>query len=122
MASLNTREPARDEHLRSPDFFDAENSPQLRFESTEIRSVGDDVFEIVGQLEMRGVTREITLTAELQGRETDPWGNERVGLEVSGELKRGDWGLTWNQVLGSGNLLVADKVKLALDISAIQQS
>ena len=122
VASLNTREPARDEHLRSPDFFDAENSPQLRFESTEIRSAGDDVFEIVGQLEMRGVTREITLTAELQGRETDPWGNERVGLEVSGELKRGDWGLTWNQVLGSGNLLVADKVKLALDISAIQQS
>ena len=122
VASVNTREAARDEHLRSPDFFDAERSPQLRFESTEIRPLDEDVFEIVGQLEMRGVTREITLTAEIQGRETDPWGNERVGLEVTGELRRGDWGLTWNQVLGSGNLLVADKVKLSLDLSAVKQS
>ena len=66
------------------------------------------------------MTREIVLLAEIQGVETDPWGNERVALEVRGELNRGDFGLTWNQVLGSGNLLVSEKVKLALDISAVK--
>jgi polyisoprenoid-binding protein YceI len=67
------------------------------------------------------VSREITLTAELQGAETDPWGNERVGLEIRGELNRSDYGMTFNQVLGSGNVLVSDKVRLALEISAVKQ-
>ena len=71
---------------------------------------------------MHGVTREITLSAEVQGTEIDPWGNERVGLEVSGQLSRGDFGMTFNQALGSGNVLVSDKVKLALDISAVKQT
>jgi polyisoprenoid-binding protein YceI len=71
---------------------------------------------------MRGVTRPVVLQAEVQGTETDQWGNERVGLEVSGQLNRRDWDMTFNQVLGSGNLVVSDKVKLSLDISAIKQS
>jgi polyisoprenoid-binding protein YceI len=122
VASVDTNEETRDAHLRSEDFFHAEVHPELRFESTEIRALDEDTFEIHGDLSMRGVTRPVVLKAELQGAETDPWGNERVALEVRGELTRGDWGLTYNQVLGSGNLLVSDKVKLSLDISAIRQS
>jgi polyisoprenoid-binding protein YceI len=69
---------------------------------------------------MRGITREVTLQAEIQGSEIDPWGNERVGLEITGQLNRGDFDMKFNQVLGSGNMLVSDKVKLSLDISAIK--
>jgi polyisoprenoid-binding protein YceI len=120
-ASIDTQEDKRDAHLRSADFFDVERFPALSFESTDIRPLDDDRFEITGDLTIRGVTREVTLVAELLGSETDPWGNERVGLEVSGQLNRGEFGLTWNQVLGSGNMLVSDKVKLALEISAVRQ-
>ena len=68
------------------------------------------------------MTKEVTLQAEVQGTETDPWGNERVGLEVSGQLSRGEYGMTFNQALGSGNVLVSDKVKLSLDVSAVKQA
>ena len=78
-----------------------------------IEQVDDETFEIAGDLTMNGVTKPITLTAEVQGEETDPWGNERVALEVTGQLNRGDWDMTFNQALGSGNLLVGEKVKLA---------
>ncbi len=121
-ASVNTNEPQRDDHLRSADFFDAEANPQLTFASTSIAAVDEDTFEIVGDLTIHGVTNEITLTAEVQGFDTDPWGNERVGLEVTGQLSRADYGMKFNQALGSGNMLVADKVKLQLDISAVKQS
>jgi polyisoprenoid-binding protein YceI len=121
-ASVDTNEPQRDDHLRSPDFFDAERYPQLTFASTRIEQTGEDEFEIVGELTLHGVTREIVLKAEVQGTESDPWGNERVGLEVSGQLSRGAFGMTFNQALGSGNVLVSDKVKLALDISAVKQA
>ena len=120
--SVNTGDAGRDEHLRSADFFGVEQNPELRFESAEITQVDDDSFEIVGDLTMNGVTKPITLTAEVQGTETDPWGNDRVALEVSGQLNRGDWGMTFNQALGSGNRLVGEKVKLQLDIAAIKQA
>ena len=71
---------------------------------------------------MHGITREIALTAEIQGTEIDPWGNERVGLEITGQLNRADFDMKFNQALGSGNMLVSDKVKLSLDISAVKQS
>jgi polyisoprenoid-binding protein YceI len=121
VASIDTNEDQRDNHLRSEDFFHAEVHPQLSFESTEIRPLDEDTFLIHGDLTMRGVTRPIVLEAELQGTEIDPWGNERVALEVRGQLNRGDWGMTFNQALGSGNMLVSDKIKLSLDISAIKQ-
>jgi len=119
--SINTDEPARDEHLRSADFFGAESNPELRFESTAIRPLDEDTFEIEGDLTLNGVTNRVTLTADFQGAETDPWGNERVGIEVIGQIKRGDWNMTFNQALGSGNLLVGEKVTLNLDISAVKQ-
>ena len=120
--SVNTNEDKRDDHLRSPDFFDAEQHEHITFDSTAIVPVDDDTFEITGDLTLHGVTREIVLKAEVTGTEEDPWGNERVGLEVTGQLNRGDYGMTFNQALGSGNVLVSDKVKLALDISAVKQA
>jgi polyisoprenoid-binding protein YceI len=118
--SVDTNEPQRDEHLRSGDFFDVERFPEIAFRSTAIRSVGEDTFEIVGDLTMHGITREVELEAEVQGSEIDPWGNERVALEITGQLNRADFDMKFNQVLGSGNMLVSDKVKLSLDISAIK--
>jgi polyisoprenoid-binding protein YceI len=120
--SVDTKEPQRDDHLRSPDFFDAAQYPELTFESTSIEALDDEEFRITGNLTIHGVTNEIILHADVQGTDTDPWGNERVGLEITGQLSRGDYDMTFNQALGSGNMLVADKVKLSLDISAVKQS
>jgi polyisoprenoid-binding protein YceI len=120
-ASIDTNEDQRDTHLRSEDFFHAEVHPELSFESTEIRPLDEEAFVIHGDLTMRGVTRPVVFEADLQGTEIDPWGNERVALEATGQLNRRDWGMTFNQALGSGNMLVSDKVKLTLDVSAIKQ-
>ena len=120
--SVNTNDSGRDEHLRSADFFGVEQNPELRFESTAIEQIDEDTFDITGNLSMNGITKPVKLQAEVEGTETDPWGNERVGLEVRGQLNRGDWDMTFNQALGSGNLLVGEKVRLELDISAIKQS
>ncbi len=121
-ASVDTNESQRDEHLRSADFFNAEVHPDLEFESTAIEPIDDETFRITGDLTMNGVTNEVVLTAEINGTDVDPWGNERIGLEVTGQINRGDYGMKFNQALGSGNMLVADKVKLALDISAAKQA
>jgi polyisoprenoid-binding protein YceI len=122
VASVDTNESQRDEHLRSADFFNAAEHPQLAFRATSITTEGDEDYAIAGELTMNGVTRPITLRGALQGTDIDPWGNERVGLEVSGTLNRSDYGMKFNQALGSGNMLVSDKVKLLLDISAVKQS
>lgn len=120
-ASLDTNVEARDAHLRSADFFDVEAHPTLSFESTEIHALDVDAFRIHGKLTMRGVTRPVLLHAQLLGTETDHFGNERVALEVTGQLNRRDWGMSFNDVLESGRLLISDKVKLSIDISAIKQ-
>jgi polyisoprenoid-binding protein YceI len=121
-ASVDTNEPQRDAHLRSPDFFDADTYPELAFESTGIEAVDEDTFRITGNLTLHGVTNELVLTAEVNGTDVDPYGNEKVGLEITGQLSRGDYDMKFNQALGSGNMLVADKVKLTLDVSAIKQA
>ena len=121
-SSVDTNEPGRDEHLRSADFFNAETNGDLVFESTAIEPVDDETLRVTGNLTINGVTREETFHAELQGTDIDPWGNERVGLEVTGQISRGAYGMKFNQVLGSGNSLVGDKVKISLDISAVKAS
>ncbi|MDX6689173.1 MAG: hypothetical protein QOG15_630 [Solirubrobacteraceae bacterium] len=121
-ASINTNEDKRDEHLRSPDFFDADTYPEITFESTAITPIDEDTFEVTGDLTMHGVTKPITLAAELTGVEQDPWGNERVGLEAIGKIDRSEWDMKFNQALGSGNVMVSDKVVITLDISAVKQS
>ncbi|MEA2156516.1 MAG: hypothetical protein QOE11_2656 [Solirubrobacteraceae bacterium] len=120
--SIDTGEPKRDDHLRSPDFFDADSYPEITFESTSIEAIDEDEFHVTGDLTMHGVTKPITLHAEVTGTEQDPWGNTRVGLEVQGELSRGDWGMTFNQALGSGNMVVSDKVRINAEISAVKAS
>jgi polyisoprenoid-binding protein YceI len=117
--SVDTNESQRDDHLRSPDFFDAAQYPEITFESTEIRPVDDETFEIEGQLTIHGVTKTVKFEAVVQGTDVDPWGNTRVGLEVVGQINRSDFEMKFNQALGSGNLLVADRVKILLDISAV---
>jgi polyisoprenoid-binding protein YceI len=122
VASVFTNEPQRDEHLRSPDFFDAEQYPSISFASTSIQAVDAKSFDVTGNLTIHGVTNEIVLRAVIQGTEVDPWENVRVGLEVTGELARSDYGMGFNMPLSSGAAFVSDKVKLAIDISAIRQS
>jgi polyisoprenoid-binding protein YceI len=122
VGSVDTAEAQRDAHLRSADFFDADAHPDMTFESTQIEPVDEETFRITGDLTLHGVTKPVVLHAEVQGTDTDPWGNERVGLEITGQLSRGDYGMTFNQALGSGNLLVSDKVKLMLDVSAVKQA
>ena len=121
-ASISTNEDARDEHLRSADFFDAATNGDITFASTAIEQVDDETLRITGDLTLAGVTREVTLRTEVQGVDVDPWGNERVGLEVTGQISRGAYGMKFNQVLGSGNSLVGDKVKISLDISAVKSA
>lgn len=120
--SIDTGQEQRDGHLRSPDFFDVDQYPELSFESTRIEQVDDETYRITGNLTMHGVTREIRLEAISDGTDTDPQGNERVGLEVVGQLNRSDWDMSFNAALGSGNMIVSDKVKLTLDISAVKQA
>ncbi len=122
VASVYTGDDKRDGHLRSPDFFDAETYPEMTFSSTKVEAVDDVTFRVTGDLTLHGVTRELVFHAEVQGTDVDPWGNERVGLEITGKLSRGDYGMSFNQALGSGNMLVADKVNIAFDISAVKQA
>jgi len=121
-ASIDTGEPKRDEHLRSADFFDVENHPEITFESTSIEVIDEDEFHVTGDLTMHGVTKLITLHAEVTGTEEDPWGNTRAGLEARGELNRSDWDMKFNQALGSGNMMVSDKVRINIDVSAVKAS
>ena len=121
-ASVNTGEPQRDEHLRSADFFDADANPELRFESTSVRALDEENYEIEGNLTMHGITRPLTLNAELLGSEVDPYGNDRVAFEITGKLLRSEWEMKFNAALGSGNMMVSDAVKLAIDVSAIRQA
>lgn len=122
VASITTGDDARDEHLRSADFFDAEQYPEITFESTRVEAIDEDSTRVFGNLTMHGITNEVKLDVVFQGADTDPWGNERVGLEGVGVLKRSDFDMKFNQALGSGNMLVGDKVNLALDISAVKQA
>jgi polyisoprenoid-binding protein YceI len=121
-ASINTGEEQRDAHLRSEDFFNVEEFPQILFESTLVEAIDDESSRVVGNLTMHGVTKEVKLKVVVQGTDVDPSGNERAGLEVIGVLNRSDFDMKFNQALGSGNVLVGDKVNMSLDISAVRQT
>lgn len=119
VSSIDTGNEQRDGHLKSPDFFDAGNHPKLSLVSTKVVRKGDDV-EVHADLTVRGVTKPIVLKGEVSGPAKDPWGQTRVGFSVGGELDREDFGLTWNQALETGGVLVAKKVKLELEAQFIQ--
>ena len=119
--SIDTREEQRDAHLRSADFFDIERYPSLTFASSQI-SGDEHAFKIHGTLTIHGVSREVVLLASFQGRATDPWGNRRVGYEAHAAISRKDFGLSWNQALETGGLVVGDEVRIELNIEAIAKA
>jgi polyisoprenoid-binding protein YceI len=121
-ASIDTRQPQRDEHVRSNDFLDIPNHPEITFTSTSITHTGGNDFEVAGNLTLRGVTRQISFPLEFQGAAKDPMGNQRIGFEGSTEISRKDYGITFNAPLETGGVLISDKVTLEFEISAIKSS
>lgn len=120
-ASIDTREPDRDAHLRSPEFLDVEKFPELTFTSTRVTRAGRANLEVEGDLTIHGVTRKVTFLVEgptPPGK--DPWGNLRIGLSASTKINRKDFGLTWNAALETGGILVGDEVTITLDVEAVQ--
>lgn len=120
VSSLDTGVADRDAHLRSADFFDVENHPEMTFKSTRVERVGDDRLKLTGALTIRGTTREVTLDVEHSPAMKDPWGNLRVGFTAKGAVDRKDFGLTWNQALEAGGVLVGDRVDLEIEIEAVK--
>lgn len=120
VASIDTGNPDRDAHLRSPDFFDAERYPEMRFESSRIRHIEGGRYEVTGDLTIKDVTREVSVDATVEGVAEDPWGNERVGISIRGVIDRTDFGLTWQQKAPTGALLVGEDVTLLIDVSAVR--
>lgn len=120
VASIDTGNADRDAHLRSPDFFDVEHYPEARFESTRIEHIEAGHYRMAGDLTIRGETREVEFEASVDGAAEDPWGNERVGISIRGTIDRTEFGLTWQQALASGGMLVGEEVRVLIDISAVR--
>jgi len=121
-ASIDTREPQRDDHLRSADFLDAAKQPKLTFRSTRVEKLSDAHYRVTGDLTIRGVTRQVALDSEFLGRQKDPWGGERAGFAAKTSIDRKDYGLTFNMPLEGGGFLVGDKVEITLDIEVVKES
>lgn len=122
VASINTREAKRDEHLRSADFFDAAAHPAITFVSRSVRAKGDG-YEIVGDLTIRGTTKEVTLTVEdVTAEHADPWGQRRIGASAKAKVRRSDFGMTWNAALEAGGVLVGDEISIQIEVSLVKQA
>ncbi len=119
--SIDTNDATRDEHLRSADFFDAANHPNMTFRSTGVGRKGDD-YTLTGDLTIRDVTKAVTLDLEFGGFGKDPWGNTKLGVTATGSISRKDFGLEWNAALEGGGVLVGDKINLELDVEALLQT
>ena len=120
VASVDTHDKGRDDHLRSADFFDAATYPQMTFASTGVRPARGD-YVLTGDLTIRGVTRPVELALELNGVNPDPWGGLRAGFTAETEINRKDFGLTWNAAIETGGVVVGDRIKIQLEIEAIKQ-
>jgi polyisoprenoid-binding protein YceI len=119
--SLSTREPQRDEHLRSPDFFDVANYPTLTFQSKRVEPFEAETFKVTGDLTIRGVTKQVTFDVEGPTPSVkDPWGNIRAGVTASAKVNRKDFGLVWNALTEAGGVVVGDEVKITIDAELIQ--
>jgi polyisoprenoid-binding protein YceI len=121
-ASIDTRNADRDAHLRSNDFFDMEQYPQITFTSTAVEQVDPETYRVTGDLSMKGVTRPVTVELEYTGAAVDPYGNQRIGLEGKAVVNRKDWGITWNAALETGGVLVSENVTLEFEVSAIRSA
>ncbi|MEZ5067057.1 MAG: YceI family protein [Bacteroidia bacterium] len=114
--SVLTGDDQRDGHLKSPDFFDAENHKNITFRSTSMQKKSDDLYELKGDLTIKGVTKPVTFQVEHGGILKDPWGNEKAGFTLNGKINRKDWNLNWNTVLEAGGVLVGEEVALTADV------
>lgn len=122
-ASIDTGVADRDGHLRSADFLDADKFPKLTFKSKRIEGApkkDGDAFQVIGDLTIRGLTKEVTLEAVYEGTGTDPWGGTRAGIRATTKIDRRDWGLTWNQALETGGILVANDLRIELEVQAVK--
>lgn len=122
VSSINTRDENRDNHLRSGDFFDATTHPTITFKSKKIESAGGDEYRVLGDLTIRGVTKEVLFNAEYSGQVKDPYGNQRAGLNAKAAINRKDFGLTWNGLLETGGAVVGDKVTIEIDLEATKEN
>jgi polyisoprenoid-binding protein YceI len=120
LASVDTRDAGRDEHLRSADFFDVANHPTMTFRSTGVRE-GENGYLVDGELTVRGITRPLTLDVSFDGSAQDPWGGERLAFTARGSLDREAFGLTWNQALETGGVLVGKKVEIEIEAEFVKQ-
>jgi polyisoprenoid-binding protein YceI len=120
--SIDTRNKDREGHLMSADFFDVENHPKITFKSTKIVKTGDDEYDVTGDLTIRETTHQETFKATFEGQGKDPWGNEKVGFSAAGKINRTDYGLVWNVALETGGVLVADQVKIQIEIEASKEA
>jgi polyisoprenoid-binding protein YceI len=120
--SIDTNQKDRDAHLRSADFFDVENHPYITFEGTSFTRFDEENYHLTGQLDIRGISREITLDVEFGGIGTDPWGNRKAGFSITGEINRKNFGLNWNAALEAGGVLVGEEVKISGEIQFVQQA
>jgi polyisoprenoid-binding protein YceI len=120
VASIDTREPQRDAHLRSADFFDVDRFPTLRFRSTRVSGSGDEL-QVTGDLTIRDITREVTLIVTPEGNVTDPWGGVRAGYSATTKINRNDFGLTWNVALEAGGFVVGDEIKISIDVELVKE-
>ena len=118
-ASIDTRTDQRDQHLRSGDFLNVEKYPEIKFRSTSIEGDRKE-FKLTGDLTIRDVTRPITLDVQFEGQTKDPWGGERAGFSASGKIDRRDFGLTWNQTLEAGGVVVGNEIKIELEVQAVK--
>lgn len=121
-ASLFTNEENRDNHLRSADFFDVENQPEILFESVSFRKLDEESYTLVGLLTIKGISREVKLDVEFGGINKDPWGNEKAGFSFNGKINRKDWGLNWNAALETGGVLVSDEVRISGEVQFARQA
>ena len=117
--SISTNNTDRDNHLKSADFFDADNFPKLTFKASSFTKDGDD-YEITGDLSIKEVTKPVKLPVEFSGLMKDPWGNTKAGLNIYGKINRKDWGLNWNSALETGGVLVGEEVKLNIELQLIK--
>lgn len=121
-ASIDTGVADRDAHLRSADFFDVENYPEMIFKGSSVEKADDDSYTLSGDLTIKGITKPVKLEVEFNGVMKDPWGNEKAGYAINGKINRKEWGLNWNATLEAGGLLVSDDVKISSEIQLIKQS
>jgi polyisoprenoid-binding protein YceI len=122
VSTIDTGEANRDGHLKGAEFFDAEQFPQITFHGTTTEAGADGTVTLKGEITIKGITKPIELTGELAENGEDPWGNERIGLELTSAIDRRDFDLSWNQTLPNGNLLVANEVKLLVGVSAVKSA